>query len=155
MKKVIFISSIGGHLEQLLSLQQVIANYDSYIITEKTSSTKELKKKYKKMFFLPYMSRKNIFIFIINFLKSFFISLKLYFKIKPDVIVSTGSACTLFICLIAKSTGKKVIFIETFSRIKSKTITGRICYYFADIFIVQWKELIKIYPKAIFLGHIY
>lgn len=149
------ISSLGGHLEQLLSLKEVINNYDSYILTEKNSSTINLAKKYNNLYFLPYMSRKNYLLFFYNFIKSFFVSLRLFFLVKPDVIISTGSACTIFMCVIGKIMGKKVIFIETFSRIQSKTITGKICYTFVDVFIVQWSELKKLYPKAVYLGHIY
>ncbi len=155
MKKIILVSSVGGHLEQLLSLEEIINRYDSYIITEKNSSTIGLIKKYKKIYFLPYMSRKNILNFILNFIRNFFISMRLFFKINPDVIISTGSACALFMCLIGKVMGRKVIFIETFSRIESKTMTGSICYHIADVFVVQWEGLLKFYPKAIYLGHIY
>lgn len=155
MKKVVFISSIGGHLEQLLDLKEAIERYDSYIITEKNVSTLKLKEKYKSVFYLPYMSRKNFIPLIFNLLKNIIWSSYYLIKIRPDVIISTGSACTFFICLLGKLTGRKVIFIETFSRINSKTITGRICYYFADVFVVQWKELLKVYPKAVYLGHIY
>lgn len=155
MKKIILISSVGGHLEQLLRLEEVIGKYDPYIITEKSSSTIGLKNKYKNLSFLPYMSRKNHITFFLNLVISFFISIKLFFKVNPDVIISTGSACTLFMCLIGKLMGKKVIFIETFSRIKSKTMTGKLCYFFVDVFIVQWEELKKLYPKAVYLGHIY
>ena len=40
MKKVIFISSTGGHLHELLNLESLFNLYDYYIITEKDKSTK-------------------------------------------------------------------------------------------------------------------
>ncbi len=155
MKKIVLISSLGGHLEQLLSLNDVINNYNSYIITEKNSSTEKLQKKYEKINYLPYISRKNIFVFLINYMKCLFLSIVFFFRIKPEIIVTTGAGCVIPMCLCAKIFRRKIIFIETFSRIDSKTLTGRICYYFADIFIVQWEDLKKIYPKSIFLGPIY
>ena len=42
-KKVLFISSTGGHLKELLQLKKLFGKYDSYLITEKTDSTKKLK----------------------------------------------------------------------------------------------------------------
>ena len=39
MKKVLFISSTGGHLNELLQLKSIMNKYDSYLITEKTKST--------------------------------------------------------------------------------------------------------------------
>ena len=75
MKKVIFISSTGGHLNELLQLKPLMKEYDSYIITEKTKSNLSLKKKFNKVFYLVYGTRRNIFTFtlklIFNTFKSF------------------------------------------------------------------------------------
>lgn len=38
------------------------------------------------------------------------------------------------------------------ANINKKTITGRLVYKFADLFIVQWESMLKIYPKAIYRG---
>lgn len=149
------ISSVGGHLEQLLSLKDVINNYDSHIITEKNDSTQKLINKYTNVYFIPYSSRKSIFRFIINNIIGFFISFKLYLKIRPNVIITTGSGGVLSMCIIGKIMGSKIIYIETFSRIKSKTLTGTLVYYFADEFIIQWEELKEKYPKSKYFGHIY
>ena len=46
-KKVLFISSTGGHLKELLQLKSLFSKYDSYIITEKTASTIKMKDEYK------------------------------------------------------------------------------------------------------------
>ena len=50
---------------------------------------------------------------------------------------------------------RKVIYIESFAKINSPTITGRIIYKFADDFYVQWEEMKKFYPKAHYDGEIY
>ena len=47
-KRVLFISSTGGHLKELLQLKKLFNKYDSYLITEKTDSTKKLKNEYKE-----------------------------------------------------------------------------------------------------------
>ena len=46
-------------------------------------------------------------------------------------------------------------FIETFANRNSKTATGKLVYKFADLFIVQWEEMLKLYPKAKLGGSIY
>ena len=45
-KKVLFISSTGGHLSELLRLKSMFEKYDYSIITEKDKSTVALTKKY-------------------------------------------------------------------------------------------------------------
>ena len=57
--------------------------------------------------------------------------------------------------LIGKIFGSKIIYIETFANINSKTITGSLVYKFADLFIVQWESMLKLYPKAEFGGWIF
>ena len=48
MKKILFISSTGGHLTELLQLSPLFSEYDYHIITEKTKSNMNLYNKYGK-----------------------------------------------------------------------------------------------------------
>lgn len=74
---------------------------------------------------------------------------------KPDVVICTGVLAMIPICLISKLMGKKLIYIESFAKVTSPTETGKLLYKFADQFYVQWKPMLKFYPKAIYLGGIY
>ena len=150
MKKVLFISSTGGHLRELLKLEKLFEDYDYHIITEKDVTTKYLKEKYKgKVNYLPYCTRSKIFIYI--FIYSYLIlkSIFLFAKIRPDIVVSTGTHTAVPMCYLAKLFGKRVVYVETYANITKKTLTGKIVYPIADLFIVQWKEMKKLYPKAV------
>ena len=48
MKKILFISSTGGHLTELLQLSPLFSEYDYHIITEKTKSNLKLKEEHCK-----------------------------------------------------------------------------------------------------------
>ncbi len=61
----------------------------------------------------------------------------------------------LIIQRFPKFMGKKLIYIESFAKVTSPTETGKLLYKFADQFYVQWKPMLKFYPKAIYLGGIY
>ena len=55
MKKVLFISSTGGHLNEMMQLKEMFSKYDYHIITEKTKSNLPLKEKHPgKVDFLVY-----------------------------------------------------------------------------------------------------
>ncbi len=156
MKKVMFISSMGGHLTEMMQLKGIFKNYDYMIVTEKHKSTSWLKARYKsKIDYLIAANRKHMlkYIFAIpyNALKSF----KIFLNFKPDVIVTTGAHTCVLMCYIAKLFKKKVIFIESFANIETKTLTGKLVYPIADIFIVQWKSMLKLYPKAKYEGWIF
>lgn len=154
MKKVLFISSTGGHLNELLQLKRTMKKYDSYLITEKTKSTVGLNDEFSNIGYLKYGTKSHLsyfYIFPWNCIKSFYY----FIKIKPDVVVTTGAHTGVIMCYIAKLFHKKVIFIETFANISSKTMSGRVVYPIADMFIVQWESMLKLYPKAVYGGWIF
>lgn len=155
MKKVIFISSGGGHLEELLALKKLFNDVDYTLITEKTESTVYLKDKFSKVKYLVYGTQDHLlpylFIFPFNIILSF-----IYFLIiRPDFIVSTGTHTAVPMCKIAHMFKKKVVWIETMANITTGTKAGKLIYPIADKFLVQWPELLEVYPKAECWGNIF
>lgn len=156
MKKVLFISSTGGHLSELMQLKSMFNKYDFHIITEKTKSNMYLKDKYpNRVNYLVYGTRSNMLVYPFKLLYNCFKSLFLYFKIRPKVIITTGAHSAGPMCCIGKIFGSKIIYIETFANSETKSVTGKLVYKFADLFIVQWEDMLKLYPKATFGGWIY
>ena len=154
-KRVLFISSTGGHLNELFQLKQLFDKYDSYIITENTKSTRSLKSKYKNVDFLVFGTKDHIISYIFKFIFNCIMSILLYIKIRPKVIVTTGTHTAVPICYIGKIFGSKIIFIETFANSKTKTMSGRFIYPIANVFVVQWESMLKLYPKAVYRGWIF
>lgn len=156
MKKVLFVSSCGGHLTELLKLSPMFDDYNFKIITEKTSSTLWLKDKYKdKVNFLVYGTKDHILTYPFKLLYNVIKGLILIIKFRPSYIVTTGAHTGGIITIIGKLFKSKIIYIETFANRNSKTITGKLVYKYADLFIVQHKECLKLYPKATYGGWIF
>lgn len=150
--KICFAASSGGHYEQLLMLKPLMKEYDSFILTEKTSYQTDIQG--VRTHYLWQVNRKEKLFFFrmaVNVIKSSYF----FIKERPDVVISTGVLATIPICLLAKAAGRKLIFIESFAKVTSATETGKFLYRFADQFYVQWKPMLKIYPNAIYLGGIY
>ncbi|MBQ6477490.1 MAG: polysaccharide biosynthesis protein [Bacilli bacterium] len=156
MKKVMFVASTGGHLDELLQLKSMFDNYDYYLVTERTKSNMELKEDYpNRISYLIYGTKDHKFTYPFKLLLNLFICLFIYIKVHPDYIVTTGAHVGGIMSLVGKIFGSKIIFIETFANISTKTITGSLVYKFADLFIVQWESMLKLYPKAEFGGWIF
>lgn len=156
LKKVLFISSTGGHLNELLQLKALFKEYESYLITEKDKSTQGLQiDGIKKIKYLVYGTRSKILVYPFIFIFNCFKSLFYYFKIKPKVIITTGTHTAVPMCYIGKLFGSKIIFIETFANRNTKTLSGKMVYPISDLFIVQWKEMQQLYPKSVYGGAIY
>ena len=155
MKKVMFISSTGGHFSELMKLEPMFKNYKVTLVTESSKNKKKLKKSYKKYnikFLLSFSDNK-----FINILKLFincFISLFYFVIFRPKYIVTTGAHTSGPMCCIGKIFRSKIIFIETMANITSPTATGKRVYKFAALFIVQWEDMLKVYPKAVYGGWI-
>lgn len=151
-KKLCFAASSGGHFEQILMLKPLMDKYDSFLITEKTTYKAEVKD--EKMYFLRQVNRKEI-LFPLEMIVNSFKSLFIYIKERPDVVITTGVLAMIPICLLVKIFRGKLIYIESFAKVSSANATGKLLYRFADQFYVQWPQMKKIYPKAIYLGGIY
>ena len=153
-KKVMFISSTGGHLSELLELKSLFGYYDSTIITEKTPDNADLGDKYSNVYYLLYGTRHHPFSYIFILLANCFISLFYFLKFRPKYIVTTGTHTAGPMCYIGKIFRSKIIYIETMANSSTKTATGKLIYPIADLFVVQWEEMLKLYPKAVYWGWI-
>lgn len=150
--KIVFAASSGGHFEQLLMLKPLMEKYDSILVTEKTDYGAG--KLDIKTYYVNQINRKEklfIFKFLLNTWKSFVILV----KERPRVMITTGVLATVPMALLIKLSGGKLIYIESFAKVTSKTLSGKLLYRFADQFYVQWEEMMKLYPNAIYKGGIY
>lgn len=151
--KICLISSSGGHFEQLLMLRKLSDDYDIFIVTEKTKYNTDDK---KINYYIPQVNRKEksfIFKMMLITIKSFFV----FLKERPNVIISTGVLATIPMLFIGHIFKRKVIYIESFAKISSPTMTGNLIYkkHIANQFYVQWESMLEFYPNAIYKGGIY
>ncbi len=155
-KRVLFISSTGGHLSELLQLSPMFNKYDYLLVTEKTKSNMDLLNKYPgKVKFLVYGTKSHFLVYPFKLFYNCIKSLIFFWQFRPHAVITTGAHTGGPMCCIAKLFGAKVIYIETLANLYTKTITGRLVYHIADLFIVQWESMLKLYPKATYGGWIY
>lgn len=155
-QKVMFISSLGGHLTQLLQLNSLFNDYNYVLVTEESDITRDLATKYN-IRYLKHTSRDNLFLFFVIVIINCFLSLYYFIKYNPKVIVSTGANTAAAMCCLGKIFGKKVIFIESFAKMETPSITGKMIYklHAYTTFVVQWEAMLKFYPKAEYWGGVY
>lgn len=137
--KIMLVCNNGGHLTEMLFLMKAFEGNDVLFLTYDDPRIKRLK--YRK--YLIESIGKNI----VKMIKMSFKILKILRKEKPDLIISTGSEIAIPSFILAKFFRIKTIYIESWCRIKTKSGTGRILYYFSNIFLVQWSNMLKKYGK--------
>ena len=150
--KICFVCSSGGHLEEISQLKLIEKKYENFLITEKNDFHQSSFG--SKQYYIPQTNRKEV-LFIFKFFYLFIISFFILLKEKPNVIISTGALSSFPVCLLGKVFNCKIIYIESFARCDKPSLTGKLVYKFADLFIVQWNDLLKFYPNAICGGGIF
>lgn len=155
-ERVLFIASAGGHLTELLALESMFSKYNFFLMTEKTKAYESLKEKYpNRTGSMIYGTTQHPFSYPFKLLGNCFIELYYYLKFRPKVVITTGVHTAGPMCCIAKIMGSKVVYIESFANLETKTSSGKLIYLFADLFLVQWQSMLKLYPKARYGGRIF
>lgn len=150
--KICIAFSRGGHFREAMSACEQLMrndNWSTFYLTYRLVKTDDLG---SKTHFVTHPEHgfilRRLYLLVINF----FQSLVVFLRERPDVVVSSGADVTLSIMLIAKLFGRKVIFIESGANVTAPSLTGRLIYRLADLFIIQWKEMQVHYPKAVYGG---
>lgn len=148
--KICLVCSAGGHLTEITHLEKCYSKYPHFFITFKRIDTIELSR-HERVYFVDDTERNPK-----RFINCLIQSLRILIKERPDVVISTGAGVAIPACYLAKILLKsKIIFIESFCRIEEPSLSGRIMYPVADMFLVQWKSILKKYgKKAIYRGAI-
>jgi UDP-N-acetylglucosamine:LPS N-acetylglucosamine transferase len=128
----------------MLLLQDAFEECDTFYFCYDADTTRALPKAYR----IPNQPL-NPFAFTLNLLRL----IRIFRKERPDAIVSTGAEIAIPAALIGKIQRIPLIYIECGAQVYTPSMTGRLLYYVADRFYVQWPELLEAYgPRAQFVG---
>ena len=107
---------------------------------------------------------QSYFTSIFTTLLAFWHSWRVYWKTKPDAILTNGpGTCVpvILACFLGKVFGYnsacKVMYVESVARTRRMSLSGRLCYglRLADVVFVMWPELKEKYPRSRYCGRIY
>lgn len=147
--KICLACSAGGHLRELqLAIGSLPESYHCYWLTIKTTSTKVFMKD-KEHIFLTNLQPAKIWTLLANSLQAFYWVLKK----RPDIIISTGAGVTVPTIFFAKKLLRtKIIFVNSAADVTKPSRTPKWVEKYADLFIVQWEDLLSFFPHAICCG---
>lgn len=141
--------SAGGHLRELqLAVGTIPDDYHCYWLTQKTTSTIDYLRD-KEHVFLKNFQPTQKWTLIVNCIQAiWWVLLK-----RPDVVITSGAGITVPTVFFAKKLLKsKVIFINSAADVTHPSRTPVWIEKYADLFLVQWEDMLKVFPNATCCG---
>lgn len=167
-KKVLVVLGSGGHTSEMLTYMKrfdfdsvdsvdFVCSNDDKMSVEKfqlsfTNKARLHQIKRSRKVGQTYIS--SVFTTLYSFIPAFL----LVWKLKPNLIITNGPGTALPICYSAyalkllKIIHTKQVFIESFCRVRTLSLAGKLIYPITDIFYVQWEQLKQEYPKCRYIG---
>ncbi|KAJ1554825.1 UDP-N-acetylglucosamine transferase subunit [Nowakowskiella sp. JEL0078] len=148
----------GGHTAEMFrilrSLPAVEFNSRQYIVadTDHISSGKavEFESHFNSEAYILKIPRsrevgQSWFTTAFSSIKALFHCISLVFSHSPDILISNGPGTCIPVCLavylqkLLRIKHNSIIYVETYARVKSPSLTGKIMYHISDRFLTQWK----------------
>ena len=141
-RRVLFPLTSGGHLAQALALEPWWRDLDRLWVTFDTPDALSLLDGERIVWAFRPTTRH-----IGNLIRNFWLAWKVTRHFRPDVVVSTGAGVAVPFFVVAKLLRIPTVYVEVYDRIDSRTLSGRLCRPFSDLFLVQWPEQLELYPR--------
>lgn len=146
--KICLTSSAGGHLHELLLAIKDVDTENSYWVMYDSPHVRKFCED-KRHYFVMNTSPTNKLTWVVNAVKS----LMVLMWERPDVIISTGAGVSFPTMWLGKKLfGCKVIYIASAADVDQPARTPYRAYGIADLFLVQWPEMMDIFPNAKLIG---
>ena len=155
--KILVVLGDGGHSTEMLKLLELLGPEYEYSYMMSTLDTiSESKITWEgPVYRVPvplgkHASERSL----VGVTRSALKQLRVLLRVRPKVILSTGASIALPVAAFGRLIRVKVIHIETGSRVRTMSSTGKLMYRIAHLFFVQWEPLQEDYPKAIYAGRL-
>lgn len=134
-KKVLFISSCGGHWKQMRRVETAFENFDiSYASTDSNYSQFVPNAVF---YSVPDASMWNKLRLVWQALSVLFLLIKL----RPDVVISTGASVGFFALFFAHKMKIKTIWLDSLANSEKMSLSGLKVKPYADLWLTQWEAL--------------
>jgi UDP-N-acetylglucosamine:LPS N-acetylglucosamine transferase len=76
-----------------------------------------------------------------NFFRNLRLAARVLREQDPAVVISTGAGLALPFFVLGKLQRRRLVYVESITRVEKLALTGRLVYPLADAFFVQWDSL--------------
>lgn len=136
-KKVLAISSGGGHWVQLLRLRPAFDSSDVVYATVRDGYREDIG---NADFRLIHDANRWNKLKLLRCAASVFV---LILRERPDIVISTGAAPGYFGVRFGKWMGARVIWVDSIANAEELSMSGRKAGEFVDLWLTQWQHLAR------------
>lgn len=143
MPKVLAISSGGGHWVQLLRLRPALVGCEVVFATVHTGYSQQVSG--FEFWKIPDSNRWKK----VSLAKCAIATFWIVWRIRPDVVITTGAAPGYFAARVGKLLGARVVWIDSVANAEKLSMSGQKAGKFADLWLTQWPHLVRsVGPKC-------
>jgi beta-1,4-N-acetylglucosaminyltransferase len=146
-RKLVLVCSSGGHLLQLHQLRPWWQQHERVWVTFPTADAVSLLRGEQTAWAYHPTTRNAR-----NALRNLFLAWRLLRRFRPDVVVSTGAGVAFPFFVASRLLRISTVYIEVYDRIDVPTLTGRLCQPLSTLFLLQWQEQKRFYPRGQVIG---
>jgi beta-1,4-N-acetylglucosaminyltransferase len=129
------VATCGGHLQQMLALKPAWDDLERRWVTLAAADSTYLLAN-EDVILARGPTPRNI----PNFLRNLRLAWRTVREYRPDVMLSTGSAIAVPFFLAGWLHGVRLVYVESFTRVRKPALSGRLVYPMTDAFFVQWSS---------------
>jgi beta-1,4-N-acetylglucosaminyltransferase len=148
--RVLFVTSSGGHLDQLVQLRPWWQDHDREWVTFDLPDARSVLAA-ERCRWAYHPTTRNV----PNALRNAVLAWRVLRQYRPDVVITTGAGVAVPFFVLARLLAIRTVYLEVYDRIDLPTMTGRLCTPFADAFLLQWARQRRTYPQGVVIGPVY
>jgi UDP-N-acetylglucosamine:LPS N-acetylglucosamine transferase len=147
---VLLVCSSGGHLLQLVALQDAWRDYARVWVSFDKSDVRSLLRDEHVVFAYGPTNRS-----IKNLLRNLWLAWHVVRDVRPRVVLTTGAGVAVPFAWIARLRRARVVYVESLTRIDRPSLSCRMIAPAADRLYVQWPELAQRMNKSRYSGNVF
>ena len=133
---VLLVCSAGGHLLQLHTLREAWQGLSSSWVTLDREDSRSLLRA-ERVVFAHGPTTRNL----PNLIRNLWLASRILSTLRPRTIVTTGAGVAVPFAWLGRLFGARIVYIESFTRIDSPSLSCRMIRPVASAVFVQWPEL--------------
>jgi beta-1,4-N-acetylglucosaminyltransferase len=137
---VLLVCSPGGHLLQMVALEPAWRGLERRWVTLPGPDVDYLLEGEHVSFgYGPAVGNRRP----ADVLRNIVLAWKLIRHHDPAVIVSTGAGLAVPFFIVGRLLGRRLVYVESLSRVNALSLSGRVIYWLAHEFFVQWPGAVR------------